>query len=139
MNLLLNARDALPQGGSIKIETFWAPESSGVYLMVADTGSGIAPNTLPKIMESFYTTKAHGTGLGLPITVTRSSGNIAAPSTLSLNSAEERPSPYDSPEGPRPREMVAPQQGQPLPVSCHDLFAKLGTWPRYGFCRFKIR
>jgi PAS domain S-box-containing protein len=68
MNLLINARDAMPQGGSIKIETARTSEPSGwIRLVVADTGSGISPEALSKIAEPFYTTKAVGTGLGLTV------------------------------------------------------------------------
>jgi PAS domain S-box-containing protein len=68
MNLLLNARDALTQGGSVKIETSPTPEPpGGVQLIVADTGPGMAPDVLVKIAEPFYTTKTHGTGLGLSV------------------------------------------------------------------------
>ncbi len=68
MNLLINARDAMPQGGSIKIETVRTSDPPGwSSLVVADTGSGISPEALAKIAEPFYTTKTVGTGLGLTV------------------------------------------------------------------------
>jgi PAS domain S-box-containing protein len=68
INLLVNARDAMPEGGTVRIETSPAidPEE-GVRLVVADTGPGIPADILPRISEPFYTTKAAGTGLGLPL------------------------------------------------------------------------
>ncbi len=69
MNLLTNAREAMPRGGEIRIElgvTEDRPER--VRLLVADTGTGIDPKDLPKIFDPFYTTKDTGTGLGLSIT-----------------------------------------------------------------------
>jgi hypothetical protein len=80
MNLAVNARDAMPHGGQIIIETsgvefdeFAASQSiqvrpgSYVRLSVSDSGTGIPPEILPKIFEPFFTTKdiGKGTGLGL--------------------------------------------------------------------------
>ena len=82
MNLCINARDAMPEGGTITVETANVyldedackslPEASpGAYvrLSVIDTGTGIDPETLQKIFEPFFTTKdvGKGTGLGLSI------------------------------------------------------------------------
>ena len=74
-NLLVNAIDALPSnGGRIRIRVQSAHDwngiaRSGVRLTVADTGCGIPPETMPRIFESFYTTKRDiGTGLGLWLT-----------------------------------------------------------------------
>ena|SRR5438477_3849769 len=78
LNLCVNARDAMPKGGLLRIEasnvtlenrrTPWYPKPvSGLYVavMVSDTGEGIPPELLDKIFEPFFTTKAKGTGLGL--------------------------------------------------------------------------
>jgi PAS domain S-box-containing protein len=80
MNLAVNARDAMPKGGKIVIETSavefdesiraqsaHACPGSFVCLSVSDTGTGIPPEILPKIFEPFFTTKdvGKGTGLGL--------------------------------------------------------------------------
>jgi two-component system, cell cycle sensor histidine kinase and response regulator CckA len=80
MNLVVNARDAMPGGGEIKVETenrilydplerdrVTVPVGSYVVVRVIDGGTGIAPEKLPKIFEPFYTTKrpGEGTGLGL--------------------------------------------------------------------------
>lgn len=68
MNLLVNARDAMPEGGTVRIETSAVTgQEEGVRLIVADTGPGIPEDVLPRISEPFYTTKAAGTGLGLPL------------------------------------------------------------------------
>ena len=66
MNLLLNARDAMPGGGSVTIRGAHAVERPGwVQLVVADTGGGIPSDSLARIFEPGFTTKANGSGLGL--------------------------------------------------------------------------
>ena len=64
-NLLLNAAQAMRQGGTLAIETRRAPDS--VEVTVRDTGPGIPANILPRLFEPFVTSKAGGTGLGLAI------------------------------------------------------------------------
>ncbi len=64
MNLLINAREAMPEGGTLTLTTRTG-HGNEVEIEVADTGSGIAPEHLPRIFEPFFTTKAYGTGLGL--------------------------------------------------------------------------
>ncbi|MGW8266903.1 MAG: ATP-binding protein [Longimicrobiales bacterium] len=80
MNLVVNARDAMPRGGSLQIETYntelsdeeaaaYPPATPGphVVLAVSDTGTGIGANVLPNIFEPFFSTKPEtkGSGLGL--------------------------------------------------------------------------
>ncbi len=69
LNLLKNAIDATPPGGEIRVRLGPHPgeEGKAVSIEVRDTGAGIAPETLPKIFELFYSEKKGGSGLGLPI------------------------------------------------------------------------
>jgi PAS domain S-box-containing protein len=68
INLLLNARDAMPRGGEVRIETAREPDRAGwLRLTVADTGEGMGSDELARIWEAFYTTKTAGTGLGLSV------------------------------------------------------------------------
>ncbi|HEV2911920.1 MAG TPA: ATP-binding protein [Pyrinomonadaceae bacterium] len=83
-NLLLNARDAIPDGGSITLFTA-STVSDSIVIEVADTGIGIAPENVAKIYDPFYTTKGvgRGTGLGLAVTygiVQEHSGHISVES-----------------------------------------------------------
>ena len=68
LNLILNACDAMPDGGRLTVSLSEAPhENSSVMLSIEDTGGGIAPEMLSQIFNPFFTTKCHGTGLGLAI------------------------------------------------------------------------
>ena len=82
-NLLLNARDAIPEGGSITLKTKLS--EMDVQVEVADTGIGIAPENIAKIYDPFFTTKGvgRGTGLGLAVSygiVQEHNGHIAVQS-----------------------------------------------------------
>jgi signal transduction histidine kinase/ActR/RegA family two-component response regulator len=88
INLVINARDAMPSGGTISIRTF-AVERGGsrVGLSVTDTGVGIPPEIRERIFEPFFTTKepGKGTGLGLSMVygiVQQSGGTIAVDSIV---------------------------------------------------------
>jgi signal transduction histidine kinase len=65
LNLLSNARDAMPQGGRLRIGARRLERA--VEIDVEDTGLGIAADDLPKVFEPFFTTKPDGNGLGLAI------------------------------------------------------------------------
>lgn len=66
LNLVLNALDAMPQGGVIHIEVLRGADDQ-VAVRVRDTGPGIAPHILPVIFERFVSSKETGVGLGLPV------------------------------------------------------------------------
>lgn len=69
LNAVVNARDAMPNGGRITLSTSndKRPEGDGVLLSIRDTGEGIPPDVLKRVFEPFFTTKpiGKGTGLGL--------------------------------------------------------------------------
>lgn len=88
LNLMLNACDAMPDGGSLCITTQTcsaANQVPGISIHITDTGTGIAPEHLEHLFEPFYTTKPQGTGLGLAISahiVTQHDGQIDVESIL---------------------------------------------------------
>jgi two-component system, cell cycle sensor histidine kinase and response regulator CckA len=74
MNLVVNARDAMPEGGTLRIRISGtatrAPDDPGtIVLSVEDTGQGIAPDDLPRVIDPFFTTKPRGQGTGLGLSV----------------------------------------------------------------------
>ena len=80
LNLLLNAIQAMPEGGTLTVSTFLNGKDDFV-VSIADTGVGIPEDQLAHIFDPFYTTKEGGTGLGLSIVhgiVTRHGGKIRA-------------------------------------------------------------
>jgi two-component system sensor histidine kinase HydH len=64
MNLILNAIEAMPEGGTLNIAVDQTEDP--LRLEITDTGRGIAEEEAKKIFEPFYTTKAQGLGLGMP-------------------------------------------------------------------------
>ena len=87
LTLIMNARDAMPRGGNLWIETRVSNDESEIEMQVRDDGAGIRPEVLPHIFEPFLTTKesGHGVGLGLAISrgiVERHNGRIVVQSEL---------------------------------------------------------
>jgi CheY-like chemotaxis protein len=100
LNLVVNSRDAMPEGGKVEIQTAdlptdspsanprpYLPAGNYIQLTVTDNGTGMDEATRQRIFEPFYTTKAHGsgTGLGLPMVqhIVKQSGGF-----LSIESAK---------------------------------------------------
>jgi signal transduction histidine kinase len=86
-NLIRNARDAMQDSGRLTIDALRSGEY--VELRIADTGCGIAPEVLPRVMEPLFTTKARGIGLGLAIAraiIERHNGRITVTSEVDRGS-----------------------------------------------------
>jgi len=91
LNLLLNAKDAMPQGGELRVATI---ANGHVEAVIADSGAGIAPEHLKRIYDPFFTTKSapkpgerRGTGLGLSVSygiIQEHAGKINVESTLGV-------------------------------------------------------
>lgn len=69
LNLAINARDAMPKGGFVRIKT--TSDYFNVIVSFSDTGVGIPPEFLPKIFQPFFTTKEEGKGTGLGLAICR--------------------------------------------------------------------
>ncbi len=89
LNLMLNAIEAMPSGGRLRIETGSAGEGSPARITISDTGCGIPQENLERIFDLYFTTKEQGSGLGLSIvgTIVRDhGGEITVRSSLGTGS-----------------------------------------------------
>jgi signal transduction histidine kinase len=68
LNLLLNAGEAMPDGGKVMVKTSHNPLANSIQIEMADSGKGVDEEVMEKIFNPFFTTKPRGTGLGLAIT-----------------------------------------------------------------------
>jgi two-component system NtrC family sensor kinase len=69
LNLIINAAEAMEDGGTLSVSTRFEPENDSLAVMISDTGYGIPEENFEKLFDPFFTTKevGHGTGLGLAI------------------------------------------------------------------------
>ena len=146
LNLLINARQAMPNGGQLVIRL--AHESGGEFvdLTVRDTGAGIAPDKLPRIFDRFFTTKRGpdesgkgGSGLGLAFckdVMEAHAGRIRVESTvgagtaftLRLPVAQPKPALVSTPKSPVPvgsttdlAPSLSPSSNAPIPAQPHQV------------------
>jgi len=99
--LVMNALDAMPQGGNLWLTTNSTREPSQVRIVVRDDGAGIPPEILPRIFEPFLTTKETGRGVGLGLAISHSilerhNGNIEVQSELGRGTTFTVTLPWDA-------------------------------------------
>jgi PAS domain S-box-containing protein len=85
LNLILNAVDAMPDGGQLQVSAARTDMPEGVAVRIVDTGVGISAEHLPHLFEPFYTTRPDGLGLGLYVSqniVEQHGGRIGVESTV---------------------------------------------------------
>ena len=88
LNLIKNAREAMPDGGTINV--LWEGDDTTSILTVRDHGTGIAEKDLPRIFEPFFSTKKQGTGLGLAMVrgiLDQHSGTVEIRSTAGMGTS----------------------------------------------------
>jgi signal transduction histidine kinase len=116
LNLLINARQAMPSGGRLWIKLLYDADNHMIDLVVRDSGCGIPAEKLPRIFDSFYTTKSGpdqsgkgGTGLGLSMcreAIEAHHGRIRVDSTVGKGTAFTLK---------LPAAKIAPKQAMPMP------------------------
>ena len=127
MNLLVNARQAMPDGGRLQVRLGYDSASDTVDLMVRDSGCGISADKLPRIFDRYFTTKAGpdasgkgGTGLGLSFcrdVIEAHHGRIRVESTPGVGTAFT----LKLPAARQPHSATLPLgAGQPAPTQVHS-------------------
>ena len=115
--LVMNALDALPQGGNLWITSSFGREPDEVRMVVRDDGCGIPPEILPRIFEPFLTTKETGRGVGLGLAISHSilerhNGNIEVQSEVGRGTTFNVTLPWDA-----EAEKVAPSPSNEIAVT----------------------
>jgi two-component system NtrC family sensor kinase len=67
MNIIINALQAMPEGGELKVSTVYNSKTQNIIVTIKDSGKGISEEEMSRIFQPFYTSKKTGTGLGLSI------------------------------------------------------------------------
>jgi CheY-like chemotaxis protein/anti-sigma regulatory factor (Ser/Thr protein kinase) len=121
LNISVNARDAMPNGGLIRIAALnvrgETPAEDQVHLSVSDTGTGMGPELVDKVFEPFFTTKGVGQGTGLGLSQVYGFAR-AAGGTVQIDSEEGRGTTVTI-ALPRSHAILAPSDA-PIEIACED-------------------
>ena len=116
--LMMNALDAMPQGGNLWVTTKLCKEDNAVRIIVRDDGCGIPPEILPRLFEPFLTTKETGRGVGLGLAISQSimerhNGSIDVQSEIGKGTTFTVTLPWDADfENPPKQEIAAASSGR---------------------------
>ena len=116
--LMVNAMDAMPQGGNLWLTTEASKKDNTVRVIVRDDGTGISPEILPRMFEPFLTTKETGRGVGLGLAISRSilerhNGSIEVQSELGRGTTFTITLPWEAEiESQSPKEITAAAGGR---------------------------
>jgi signal transduction histidine kinase len=135
LNLVLNARDAMPIGGRISIrcarsavegDVAGLPQGRYVEISVSDTGHGMAQETLEHIFEPFFTTKPAGAGSGLGLATVHafakdSGGNLTVDSTVGVGTTFTMLLPESADSGVQPEVAMSPSPAGEIPAEARVL------------------
>jgi len=139
LNICLNARDAMPDGGMLTLEASLGPAGGAwpaVRLVVRDTGAGMGPDTLARIFDPFFTTKEGGAGTGLGLymayrVVERHGGTIDVQSRPGHGTIVEILLPATAQPAERPSDVAQPAEsnasGKVLVVDDEELMRDVGA------------
>jgi signal transduction histidine kinase len=117
-NVVLNALDAMPAGGTLTLRT--SDDDGKIRVEIADTGNGLTPEESARLFTPYYTTKPQGTGLGLAIVqsvVSDHHGTVSISSeeghgtTIRIDLPQRQ---FDRPETPRDEVVIAKSEPTPL-------------------------
>ena len=141
-NILINAREAMPTGGTIEVcaENVVVANSPRILITMRDNGHGIPPDVLPQIFDPYYTTKPGGNGLGLATSyaiVKKHDGHIAVESTPGVGTVFtiDLPASLETPAPPSPagfpmqtgsERLLIMDDDEPLRILSNAVLAHLG-------------
>ncbi|MDD5260417.1 MAG: ATP-binding protein [Methylacidiphilales bacterium] len=119
LNVLNNSRDAMPNGGKIRV--FSAVHGTTVTVAVMDEGAGIDPRDMPRIFEPFFTTKdvGAGTGLGLPMVqgiMKQHGGRVEIKSQKNIGTEFTFTWPLYQPESEHEMDLIQPEKSDGIPL-----------------------
>jgi two-component system NtrC family sensor kinase len=110
IDLTINACEAMPEGGSLRVTSRMSRDGTQIVIAFADTGVGIPKENIPKLFDPFFTTKSLGTGLGLAVSygiVRQRGGTIEVRSEVGRGSTFTVRLPLEEPAGEPEREEVS--------------------------------
>ena len=123
LNLIKNAREAMPEGGTVQV--LWEGTETRAAVTVSDHGAGIAEQDMAHIFEPFFSTKKQGTGLGLAMVrgiLTQHSGTVEIRSTVGMGTSVSLVWPRGEVDAVPAKPKLTEKEGQDTRRSTHRIF-----------------